>query len=577
MTPARPVAPILWFRRAQEPPTVWSPLDSFLYNLMTTNVVVFFGVPFIAGAAFYYPLGSLMLSIVIAGSFCLLEALVYAFLVSTMPRNGGDYTFQSRLLGGVVGATFAFTGVIVGGALWMGIAGWFASRIAVGPIVVVAGHGLHVHAMVVVGDWIMSTAGVVVMGLVAIAWSALDTSWSMRWYARFQRVLMTVGLVAIVVLVGYFALTRLSVNVSTYRAILYKAVEDGYMRHGHASGWAAVSSLLPVVAFGLIYPGWVAFQSAEVRRAGEFRVQLSTIVGAKFIAVIFALVVLPLPVKHVGEELFGASVYLALHDPASFWELLPRLFGLPAAPWLSYVGLTCLALAVNAWFWAWVPNHTLAASRVILAMSWDHLLPPWFARLHPRHGTPVRAVAVFSGLSCLVVLTYSSLGVWRLALHATLVNLISFAVTCLAAALFPFVRREQYRESTAAPFELLRVPLVSIAGVAFLAFAGFLVSRYIDYNGPSGELGLTDTLAFLVPLYALTVCLYVVSRRYRRGHEGADIEVYYREPSPAPADVRPSSAAMAANARRWSAETSKSRATGSVDSLTTTTSADRSR
>ncbi len=43
--------PVLWFRRAQEPPTVWSPLDAFLYNLMTTNVAVFFGVPFIAGAA----------------------------------------------------------------------------------------------------------------------------------------------------------------------------------------------------------------------------------------------------------------------------------------------------------------------------------------------------------------------------------------------------------------------------------------------------------------------------------------------------------------------------------------------
>ncbi len=522
-------APVLWFRRAQEPPTVWSPLDAFLYNLMTTNVAVFFGVPFIAGAAFYYPLRSLTLSIVIAGVFCVLEALVYAFLVSTMPRNGGDYTFQSRLLGSAAGATFAFTGVIVGGALWMAIAGWFASRIAVGPLIVLVGRGLHLGFVVAAGDWVMSTAGVVLMGFVVIAWAALETSWSMRLYARIQRVLMTVGLVAFAVLIAYFALTRLNVNVSTYRAILYKAVEDGYMRHGHTSGWQAALALLPVVAFGLIYPGWVAFQSAEVRRAGELRVQMSTIVGAKLIAVAFALLVLPLPVKHVGEELFGASVYLALHDPASFWRLLPRLFGLPTAPWLSYVGLTCLAVAINSWFWAWVPNHTLAASRVMLAMSWDRLLPRWFARLHPRNGTPVRAVAAFSGLAGVVVIAYSSLGVWRLVLHATLVSLISFAVTCLAAALFPYLRREQYRASTAAPYELLRVPLLSIAGLAFCAFAVFLVGRYVEYAGPSGELGLSDSLAFLLPLYALAAILYVGSRRYRRSHEGIDIEVYYRE------------------------------------------------
>jgi basic amino acid/polyamine antiporter, APA family len=530
--PTRPAraARILWFRRAQEPPTVWSPLDAFFYNLMTTNVAVFFGVPFVAGAAFYYPLGSLRLAILVAGAFCVLEALVYAFLVSTMPRNGGDYIFQSRLLGGAAGSTFAVTGVVVGGALWMAIAGWFASRIAVGPFLVVLGMALHIHAVTAIGDWVMSVPGVVAMSLLAIIWSAVDTCWSMRIYARVQRVLILIGLVAGGVLFVYFATTRLSVNVSTYRAILYKAVEVGYVRHGLTVGWDAAKALLPVVAFGLIYPGWVAFQSAEVRRAGELRVQMTTIVGAKVVAVVFALLLLPLPVLHVGEELFGASVYLALHDPASFWQLLPRLFGLPAAPWLSYIGLVCLWLAVNAWFWAWVPNHTLAASRVMLAMSWDRRLPAWFSGLSRRNGTPVRAIAVFSALSCAVALAYSDLGIWRLALHGTLVNLVSFAVTCLAAALFPFLRREQYRASTAAPYELARVPLLTVAGLAFLGFAVFLFIRYAAYTGPTGELSATTTLAFLGSVYALFLLLYLVSGRYRRTHEGADIEVYYREP-----------------------------------------------
>ncbi len=160
---------------------------------------------------------------------------------------------------------------------------------------------------------------------------------------------------------------------------------------------------------------------------------------------------------------------------------------------------TCLAIAVNAWFWAWVPNHTLAASRVMLAMSWDRLLPRWFSRLHPRNGTPVRAVAVFSALAVIVVIAYSGLGVWRLVLHGTLVSLISFAVTCLAAALFPYLHREQYRASTASPYEFLRVPLLSVAGAAFCAFAVFLVSLYVEYGGPSGELRLWDSLAFVCP------------------------------------------------------------------------------
>ncbi len=29
-----------------------------------------------------------------------------------------------------------------------------------------------------------------------------------------------------------------------------------------------------------------------------------------------------------------------------------------------------------------------------MVAAWDHLLPPWFTRLHPRYGTPTRSLAV---------------------------------------------------------------------------------------------------------------------------------------------------------------------------------------
>ncbi len=524
--------PVLRFRRAQVPPTVWSPLDAFFYNLMSTNVAVFFGVWYVAGATFYYPLTSLTAAIVITGSFCLLEALVYAWLVSSMPRNGGDYTFQSRLLPRPLGAVFALAGIVVGGALWMVIAGWVASRVVVGPFAILLGQALRAEPLVDIGKWVMSTAGLVAMGLLAIGWSALLTSWSMRVFARVQRVLVIAGLAAGVIPIAYFVLTRLSLNVSTYRSIIYRAVEVGFSRQGHSIGWEATRALLPLVAFGLIYPGWVAFQSAEVRRAGELRVQLTTIVGAKTVAILLALVVLPLPIHHAGEQLFGASVYLALNDPDSFWQLMPRLFGLPGAPWLSVVVLGSLAIAINAWFWAWVPNHTLAASRVMLSMSWDHLLPRWMSVLHPRNGTPVRAILAFSAVSAAAVLLYMGVSVWQLAVQATLVNLITFAVTCLAAVLFPFLHREQYRESTAAPFELLRVPVISLAGLLFVCFAGYLGWLYLTTGGPSRGLRLADTLVFIAAVYGAAAALYVVLRRYRHRHEGGDAEIYYREAEP---------------------------------------------
>ena len=538
-TAARQTAPVaagdtprnvtLRLREVEHPPRVWSPLDAFLYNVMTTNVAVTFGIFLVAGAAFYFPVHSMTLAIIIAGGFCFCQALVYAFLVSSMPRNGGDYVFQRRLVSRWAGALFAFTGVVVGGALWMAIAGWFASRVAVGPFLILLGEGTHVAALTQAGKWVLSPVGLVALGLVAVAWSAAINLRGMRAYARLQRVLVVAGSAALVVLVAYFALTKLDTNNSAYSEVLLRAYYDGFLRTDRLGGWSAAVQLLPIVSFGLIYPGWIAFQAAEVKRASSLPVQSMTIVVGKVVSVAFALVLLPLPISHMGEELFGASAYLAVRDPAAFWVLAPRLFSTSASPWLAWVTVLSLAVAANAWFWLWVPNHTLAASRVILAMSWDRLLPRGLSRLGPDNGAPAVAIVSFSAISAVLVVSSLWLGIWRLLIAATLVNVITFGVTCAAAALFPFTRRELYRESTAGPYELLRVPLISVAGLAFTAYAGYLSWRYLQFQPLSETHSPGRSLLTLAILYGGPAVGLLAFRWYRQGHEGADIDVYFRD------------------------------------------------
>ena len=169
---SRSAQPTLRLREIARPPRVWSPLDAFLYNVMTTNVAVTFGILLLAGAAFYFPVRTMTLAVLIAGGFCLCEAVVYAFLISSMPRNGGDYIFQRGLVSGRLAALLSFTGVVVGGALWMAIAGWFASRVAVGPFLMLLGQAAHVNTLTQAGKWVLTPAGVVVFGLIATAWSA---------------------------------------------------------------------------------------------------------------------------------------------------------------------------------------------------------------------------------------------------------------------------------------------------------------------------------------------------------------------------------------------------------------------
>jgi len=528
----------LRLRRAQDPPRLWSPVDAFLYNVVTTNVAVLIGLPLLAGARFFYQTSSIAIATLVVGAFCVLEAVTYAFLVSSLPRDGGDYVFQSRLFSGAVGAVFALTGTAMGGALWVGISGWFASRVVIGPFVALVAFQTGQPVLHHLARWIMSPAGVVGCGLAVIAWSALLTTRSMATYARVQRIAAVAGVVCLVILTAYFATTRLSVNVSIYRSVLYRALEVGYRHGGHEEGWRAALGLIPFVAFGLIYPGWAAYQSAEVRGAGHLRSQAFVIVGSKLVMVALALVVLTLPLRHAGEELFASSAYLALHDPESFWVLAPRLFGLREAPWLSVVILVVLAAGLNTWFWLWAPTHALAASRVMLAMSWDRLLPRWFAKLDPRTGTPSRCVATFS-VACLLVLPVAAVvGPVRLAVDGTLVYLAMFAMTCVAAALFPFVRRERYRDSTAASLEVGGIPLISLAALGFLAFCIPLAFAYVRLEVSAGGPAALDMVFLVVAPYVAAALLYAFLRSYRRRREGADVDLYFRDLPPS-SDVTP--------------------------------------
>src|SRR6202043_2286298 len=64
------------------------------------------------GMSFVYtvPDGQLVAGILLFGVLVTFLVITYAQLVSVMPRAGGDYAWQSRILGGAVGFVLAITG-----------------------------------------------------------------------------------------------------------------------------------------------------------------------------------------------------------------------------------------------------------------------------------------------------------------------------------------------------------------------------------------------------------------------------------------------------------------------------------
>ncbi len=509
---------------------VWPAFDAFLYNTMVINVVIGFSIPFLA-ACMMFPNGSWILATALSALFCAAEAVVYAFLASTMPRSGGEYYFQSRILSGSFGSVSCFAALVLGGAMWVAITGWYAAYLAIGPLFVVLASLTGSEFLLSVGRWCQSSWGVFFLSILVIAWSALVNILGLRRYAVLQRISWAIAAamlaVVVVALMTISALPQLPV----YQTAMATAGALGFSS-GHSSSWLVQSLwIVPLASFTLVYSGWSTQQAGETKRAGELRVQLFVILGSLVSTAALSIVVGGLVMDRFGPAVLGASAFLFFEHP----DAMP----LPTIPFFWFVadtgrlgGLVAVFLVVlfNSFFWIYAPNSTLAASRVLLAMSSDRILPRWFGALRSTTRAPTHAIVAFSLLSLAPSAIYAFTSYWRLTMTTVaVVNTIAFAITCMAGALFPFVRRELYRGSTAARYDVFGIPLITLCGAVFVGFTGWLIWRFAVDPTLSLGLGLLIPMGASLALYAASLAVYVISGALRRSREGIELEVWFTD------------------------------------------------
>jgi amino acid transporter len=121
------------------------------------------------------------------------------------------------------------------------------------------------------------------------------------------------------------------------------------------------------------------------------------------------------------------------------------------------------------------------ATRLPMTAGWDHLIPAWFARLHPVHRTPVNSICVTAGVVAALLLLGSA-GVRAVEAFGVLNDASSefYGLAYLAMFLIPLCGEKQVRE------RLPRwVPVVCIAGVAAIACV-LLLNAYpfVDVERP---------------------------------------------------------------------------------------------
>src|SRR6058998_271984 len=130
------------------------------------------------------------------------------------------------------------------------------------------------------------------------------------------------------------------------------------------------------------------------------------------------------PARDIGRSVIIASPVIALmfilgtssvlafvgNNPIDLIGPVPQTLRLglqsfPIAGAVASVGILLMATRTIAS----TSVHVTGSSRLPMVAGWDHLLPHWFTRLHPKYKTPINSV-IFIGVITLVIAISSQIG-----------------------------------------------------------------------------------------------------------------------------------------------------------------------
>jgi amino acid transporter len=542
-TTAGPPRQTLFLRNATGLVKAWSTFDAFLYSFWSVNLVTLglYGMSFL----YVIPDGQVLGAVILTGVLTTFLVLTYAMLVSAMPRAGGDYAWQSRILGGGLGFVLSITGWWFTLWLWTPI---YANILVVqffSPLAYTLGWtGL--------ASFFSSSWGVFTSCLVVLAFVSLVITAGMETYARIQKWCFWLGMAGLVTIVGLLLFGSHADFVSAFNreaANLFGASGDAYQKTIQAAAKGGTSGvsfgnfgigstflLLPFLAFYLLWPVWGATLYGEVRGAKEYRKVFNAMFSGLWITVALVAVILLLIVKTIGWDFYSAanaaywnSIFVAGSPapPVSIWPYPVMLAG-----WLlnNHLLQALLIAVMGLWFFGWAGTLFLSSTRVIFAAAFDRVLPEWAANISAKRRVP------YGSLILMIVPSLVVSAIWAfrpsfqgIFLWATGVIAITFLGTCIAAAILPWRRPDIFRQSPIAQFKLAGIPVITITAVISALFLVFMLIEW-SFNtvyGTAFSLNASSPVYFAAT-YLVAIVIYVAARLYRR-RQGIDLSRIHRE------------------------------------------------
>jgi len=528
--------PALFLRKATGLVRGWNVRDSMIYAVLATNFVTLGIYEFtFAGPAF--PEGQLITAVIISGIWVSFLVIAYTGLIVTIPRAGGDYVWQTRILGSGLGFVMAATGWWFILWLWAPIYGNILAVQLFQPLWATLKWTWPAGG----AAWFGTKNGIFVVTLITIALAGLLVSIGMAGYARIQRWCIVGGLLGFLVVVALLLFNSHAAFVSAfnqeahnlfgvnnaYAATNAAAAKAGYTTHALGFGPLGPTMLLvPYMMFFLLWPNWGATLYGEIRGASDFRRVFTGMFGGLWITVILTVIFLLLVYKTIGWSFYQNANSLSYNLTPQFgiWPY-PFMF----AGWLVHntAFQVVLILVLSLWFFGWVGTLFLSSTRVIFAAAFDRVLPDRAAEVSEKRKVPFYSLILMLLPAVGLAAIYAYSTTFRTyTLDAVLVIAVTYLFSSIAVVILPWRKPELWRASPASRVKVLGVPIVPVAGVVTIGLLGFCLYEWLSND--LYYVNNRSSLIYMGAMYVLAIVVFIAARLIRR-RQGIDLGLINKE------------------------------------------------
>ncbi len=481
--------------------------------------------------------------------------IVWGVLGGSMPRSGGEYIYNSRIIHPIVGIGESFGNAFVW-IMWIYVlAPWTADP------------GMVMMSQFMDWTWLYNPETEQFFGSLSYTWGAfaiatvaniiafLFVVFGIKWFARIQKVVMVFGIGGCAVLLAAITVAAMDKGHSGFQeswnalSATYGSIDyAGFLAAaGEEAGGAMPTTWNWFDTFGVMVAGsWLfAYSYCITFIAGEVKRPDKTIMLSNLFAIIVP-----------GAFMLWAAVSLYALVPFDFFSATQfvdnagsDLGGAYTVPWsTNFLGLLAFVnqnkiilfisvlsfLAFNLW---WIALSYLAFPRIIFAWGMDRMGPKWFTDINPRFASPVKNHVLCFVLGQIMIAVYVF---WQneamQGLAVTALEIFSvFGVTAVAALIFPYVKRARgvWDASPYKSWKIAGIPVVTLGAIVQIVYLSILAYFFFFLPDPDKRLeGFTTNTAILIAVTWICGIIWYLFWKQRSKSVGVDVSMTYGELPP---------------------------------------------